>query len=89
MILKRLFSYPAPVIVFVGKPDSGKTDFSLFLAEKGLKYGLINMCASNIPVFDNRFVKITSLRSLELWLSMFKRESKLFILLFWMKQMRN
>jgi len=80
MILKRLFSYPAPVIVFVGKPDSGKTDFSLFLAEKGLKYGLIDMCASNIPVFDNRFVRITSLRSLELWLSMFKRESKLFIL---------
>lgn len=80
MILKKLFFHPAPVMVITGRPDSGKTDKALWFAEKGLEWGFIDLCASNIPVLDNRFVKLTSLRSLEKWLSMFKQKRKLFIL---------
>lgn len=80
LLWKKLLNYPAPVLVFVGKPDSGKTDFALYFAEKGLEWGFIDLCASNIPVDDNRFMQLTSLRSLEKWLMMFKNRSKLFIL---------
>lgn len=73
-------NHPAPIIVFVGKPDSGKTDCALWFAEMGLEWELLDMCASNTPVSDNRFLKLTSLRALEVWLSMFKRKKKLFIL---------
>lgn len=79
-ILKKFMTYSAPVMVFTGKPDSGKTAMALWLTEKGLDWGLIDLCASNIPVRDNRFVKITSLKALEKWLMMFKRKRKMFIL---------
>lgn len=80
MIYRKLFFYPAPVFLITGKPDSGKTDFALWLAEKGLDWNFIDLCASNIPVKDNRFVELTSLRSLERWLSLFKQKRKMFIL---------
>jgi len=80
MIWKKIFNYPAPVVVFTGKPDSGKTDMALWISEKALEWEFLDMCASNIPVHDNRFLKLTSLRSLEKWLSLFKQQRKLFIL---------
>lgn len=80
MIYRKLFFYPAPVFLITGKPDSGKTDFALWLAQKGLDWNFIDLCASNIPSTDNRFVQLTSLRSLERWLSLFKQKRKMFIL---------
>lgn len=80
MIYRKLFFYSAPVFLITGKPDSGKTDIALWLAEKGLDWNFIDLCASNIPVKDNRFVELTSLRSLERWLTLFKQKRKMFIL---------
>ena len=80
MVYRKLFFYSAPVFLITGKPDSGKTDFALWLAQKGLDWNFIDLCASNIPSKDNRFVQLTSLRSLERWLSLFKQKRKMFIL---------
>lgn len=79
-IVDRLFSHPCPIIVIYGEPDSGKTDFGLLLTEKGFESGLIDIAGMNINVYDDRFVKISSLKSLKLWLEINKRANKVFIL---------
>jgi hypothetical protein len=80
MLLNKFFYYPAPVIVYTGIPESGKTDNALWLSQKALEYGFIDICASNMQIVDDRFLQLTSLRSLEKWLALFRNKRKLFIL---------
>lgn len=80
ILCMKFFNYPAPIFVVTGKPDSRKTDFVLWINQKLLEWKIIDLCASNIQVHDNRFVKLTALESLEKWLNLFKRKRKVFIL---------
>ena len=76
---EELFHYPAPVILVCGRMGTGKTDFSLLLAEMALMYGWVEEVATNIKVDDPRFTQITSLSALEAWLNK-DTSRKLFIL---------
>ncbi|MCJ7805469.1 hypothetical protein MUP46_02400 [Patescibacteria group bacterium] len=80
IIETRLLSHPAPLIIMVGVPDSGKTDFALWFTDRGFEYGLIEKCATNISVDDDRFLKLTSLESYLYWLRLYKSVPKMVIL---------
>jgi len=79
-IVKVLFNHPSPIIVIYGSPETGKTDFALLLVQKAFEKGLIDIAGSNAPIYDDRFVKISSLKSLELWLNLNKKKNKAYIL---------
>ena len=66
--LRSLFNQPC-LILILGKWRTGKTDFSLLIAELALKWKLIDKVASNIYTFnDPRIEHITSLGKLKRWL---------------------
>jgi len=88
-VLKCLFGHPAPIIVLLGKPDSGKTDFALLIAQKLLELNLVSKFASNIMVYQDdrnkaeireRFTKVTSAEALKMWLQKDTHMRKLWIL---------
>ena len=79
----RLFRYKAPIVFVTGRYDFGKTDFSLYIAETLLKYGVIKRFATNIKVLDSLgydYTYITNLVDLRKWVKNPKHVSKLFIL---------
>jgi len=77
-VLERLFGVPAPIIFVTGRMGKGKTDFCLLIGELALQYGWVKHVATNIKVFDERFLHITSWAELENWLKLDKRK-KLYI----------
>lgn len=76
--LTRLMRHPAPIIIVGGKPDSGKTDFALHMAERSLERKMIDEVGTNIKVFDDRFLRISSVKGLETWF-FFSKLRKLFL----------
>jgi hypothetical protein len=66
-VLKRLF-FGTSLIIIRGEWKSGKTDFSLLIAELLLSLGLVDKVASNIKTSDPRFEHITSMEKLRSWL---------------------
>ncbi|MCS7106204.1 MAG: hypothetical protein NZ942_02730 [Candidatus Aenigmarchaeota archaeon] len=81
-VICNLFSYQAPIVFVTGRFGTGKTDFSLLIAEILLKNGVIHKFGSNIKVIDPKgynYTYITNLVSLKEWLYP-KHEHKLFIL---------
>jgi len=87
-LLRRMFdTWARPVVLILGEPDSGKTDFSLRLAETLMetplpRTGRIKRVATNIRLLDppEGFYTVRSYRHLVSWAEMFKKEHKLFIL---------
>lgn len=88
-VLKCLFGHSAPIIVLYGKPDSGKTDFGLLIAQKLLELKLISKFASNILVYDDdrntkeireEYTKVVSAEALKKWLEHDRHIRKLWIL---------
>jgi hypothetical protein len=77
-VLDRLFHVPAPIIFVTGRMGKGKTDFSLLLCELALQNRWVKQVATNIRVFDSRFVHITSLPELSNWLKLDRRK-KLYV----------
>ncbi len=77
-VLEKLFGVPAPIIFVTGRMGRGKTDFCLLIGELALQYGWVKHVATNIKVFDERFLHITSWAELENWLKLDKRK-KLYI----------
>ena len=77
-VLERLFGVPAPIIFVTGRMGKGKTDFCLLIGELALQYGWVKHVATNIKVFDERFLHITSWAELENWLKLDRRK-KLYI----------
>lgn len=68
-VFKRIVKDSRPIMIMCGGHDKGKTDFSLYLANKGFKMGLLDEVGTNIKVFDDeRFIPITSLPRLKSWL---------------------
>ena len=78
-VLEELFKQPAPIVIIEGRMGTGKTDFSLFLAECLLNWGIVDEVATNIKVDHEKFRHISSLAELEAWLKSNKKR-KLFIL---------
>jgi hypothetical protein len=81
-IICDLFKYQAPIVFITGRFGSGKTDFSLLIAEILLKNHVIQKFGSNIKVLDHKgydYTHITNLVSLKEWLYP-KHIHKLFIL---------
>lgn len=80
-ILKDHFTDPAPIVFIIGRHGRGKTDFSLYIAEKLLEMGLVHEVGTNIKVEteDPRIKHITNLYHLKNWLKSSKKR-KLFIL---------
>ena len=81
-IICELFKDQAPIVFVTGRHGTGKTDFSLLIAEILLKNGIIKKFGSNIKVLDAKgydYTYITNLISLKEWLYP-KHEHKLFIL---------
>lgn len=66
-ILRRLF-FGTSLVIIHGEWKSGKTDFSLLIAELLLLLGLVDKVASNIKTSDPRFEHITSMEKLRQWL---------------------
>ena len=77
-VLEKLFGVPAPIIFVTGRMGKGKTDFCLLIGELALQNRWVNHVATNIKVFDDRFVHITSWAELENWLKL-DRKKKLYI----------
>jgi len=77
-VLERLFGIPAPIIFVTGRMGRGKTDFCLLVGELALQYKWVQHVATNIKVFDERFLHITSWAELENWLKLDRRK-KLYI----------
>lgn len=72
-IIKVVFDLPASVVIICGRWKTGKTDFSLLIAEMLLemkgKYLPILKCATNIQTErDERFEYIDDMVSLKKWL---------------------
>jgi hypothetical protein len=69
MCVKAFFDQPATMILIVGDWKTGKTDFSLLLAERMLKLGIVQKVASNIETKgDNTITFISDLPTLKDWL---------------------
>ncbi|RLI44542.1 hypothetical protein DRO69_07135 [Candidatus Bathyarchaeota archaeon] len=77
-VLGRLFQVPAPIIFVTGRMGKGKTDFSLLLSELALQNRWVKHVATNIKVFDSRFIHITNLADLKKWLK-HDRRKKLYV----------
>lgn len=65
-ILKKIFKDPV-VANIEGEWKTGKTDFSLWIAEQLIKYGLIDEVATNVETFG-KFNYIADLKTLRFWL---------------------
>lgn len=76
-VLKKIFSMPVMVLI-VGDWKTGKTDFSLLLAERLLELGIVKKAASNIETSDPRIEFVSSLEKLKYWLHM-DRMHKLYV----------
>lgn len=77
----KLFTRGTSVcIIILGRRETGKTDFSLLIAETLNKYGVMSHCASNIKIYESHFpIKhITNLQDLEYW-SANNQGKKLFV----------
>lgn len=68
MCIKAFFDQPATMILIVGDWKTGKTDFSLLLAERMLKLGIVSKVASNIETKGNSITFISDLPTLREWL---------------------
>ena len=66
-VLTRIFGQIG-VIVLVGKWKVGKTDFSLWIAEKLLKWNIVKKIASNIKTNHPDITFITNIQDLRRWL---------------------
>jgi len=67
-VLSKLFQTPAPIIFVTGRMGKGKTNFSLLLCEIALMMRWVKQVATNIKVYDDRFLRITSFSELDSWL---------------------
>lgn len=78
-VITYLFSkFPAPICLVTGRMGSGKTDFSLLIAETLLKKNIVKLVGSNIRTSDPRFDYIVNVYQLKKWMQ--KKGAKLFIL---------
>lgn len=75
--LGKMFSVPAPIIFVTGRMGKGKTNFSLLLCELALMNRWVKHVATNIKVFDEKFIYITSWNKLDSWLKS-NRKKKLY-----------
>jgi len=72
-VLGKLFQTPAPIIFVTGRMGKGKTNFSLLLCEIALMMRWVKHVATNIKVYDDRFLRITSFSELDSWLKVDKQ----------------
>lgn len=77
--LYTLLNHSSAIIIIDGKRDSGKTDFSLLLAEGALNSGVVSSVATNIISEDPRLKQITNFPDLDYYLK-FGSGRKMFIL---------
>jgi len=77
--LYRLMNHSSAIVIIDGARDSGKTDFSLNIAEGALNDGCISSIATNIISEDSRLKSITNFPDLDYYLK-FGKGRKLFIL---------
>jgi len=75
-VLEHIHRDISPVIIIHGKKGTGKTDFSLYLAEKMLEYGYVELVATNVKT--ESFPVIDTLGKLRLWLAS-STKKKLFV----------
>jgi len=68
MCVKVFFDQPATMVLIVGDWKTGKTDFSLLLAERMLKLGIVEKVASNIETKSDMIKFISDLPTLKEWL---------------------
>jgi hypothetical protein len=80
-VILDLFERLSVCIIILGRRGSGKTDMSLLIAEVLNKFGIINVFATNIKIYESPFEiqHITNLQDLELWAKN-TQGKKLFIL---------
>lgn len=78
----RMWNVPHPFIATYGVHNSGKTDFSLRIAEIGLEKGLIHQIGTNISSAcdGETIIEISSIDKLKSWVFREKNVKKLFIL---------
>lgn len=71
--IKRIYGKPASLTIIKGEWKTGKTDFSLYLSECLLNYGIIKEAGANIETTDNPNKKnihveyIDNFQKLKLW----------------------